>query len=147
MVRAGEAAGMFDDILKRLALQRKRMLLYAKGEERDDLPMILMIITVLAFFWAHAVLSFKNWRYPKEPWRRRRRATSHHQAMLAVSSFMLNYWYIVIPGFCLAVWGLLLYIKTPAGRKQFHHLVLRVPAVNGVIRKVIVARFSRTFLR
>ncbi|MGC8000671.1 hypothetical protein ACP3XN_25070, partial [Salmonella enterica] len=43
------------------------------------------------------------------------------------------------------VFLLLRYIKTPVGKKQFHRLVLRVPAVNVIIRKVIVARFARTF--
>ncbi len=67
------------------------------------------------------------------------------QGMLAASSFILNYWFIVIPGVILGVFLLLRYIKTPAGRKLFHRLVLRIPAINGVVRKVIIARFARTF--
>ena len=146
MVRAGEAAGILDDILKRLALQQeKNASIRKKVKSAMTYPMILMIITVLAFFGLMLFVIPKIGDILKNLGGEDAELPAITQAMLAVSSFMLNYWYIVIPGFCLAVWGLLRYIKTPAGRKQFHHLVLRVPAVNGVIRKVIVARFSRTF--
>jgi type IV pilus assembly protein PilC len=37
------------------------------------------------------------------------------------------------------------YLKTPRGRSLFHHFVLKVPAINPIIRKVAVARFARTF--
>lgn len=67
------------------------------------------------------------------------------QIMLGASDFMVNQWYIVIPVFIAAVYGIMHYIKTPNGRRQFHRIVLKVPAVNGIIRKVVVARFSRTF--
>lgn len=67
------------------------------------------------------------------------------QFMLGASDFVVKNILVVLIALVAAVWGILHYIKTPAGRKQFHYLVLRVPAVNGIIRKVIVARFSRTF--
>jgi type IV pilus assembly protein PilC len=67
------------------------------------------------------------------------------QIMLSISAFILQWWYVVIPLVGLGVYLLLRYIKTPAGKKQFHRLVLRIPAINGVIRKVVIARFARTF--
>jgi type IV pilus assembly protein PilC len=45
----------------------------------------------------------------------------------------------------LAIFGVIRYIKTPAGKHQFHRFVLRVPAVNNIIRKVVISRFARTF--
>jgi type IV pilus assembly protein PilC len=51
----------------------------------------------------------------------------------------------LIPAIIGSVYLLLRYLKTPAGRKQFHHFLLHVPAVNSIIRKVVVARFARTF--
>ena len=65
--------------------------------------------------------------------------------MLGISAFFVSWWFIVIPTFIAIVYGLLQYIKTPGGKHQFHKFVLRVPAINKVIRKVIVARFARTF--
>jgi len=37
------------------------------------------------------------------------------------------------------------YIRTPEGRKNFHRFLLHVPAINTIIKKVVVARFARTF--
>jgi len=58
---------------------------------------------------------------------------------------MINYWYIIFPGLIGSVVLVLRYIKTPKGKSQFHHLILKIPAINGIIRKVAVARFARTF--
>ena len=41
-----------------------------------------------------------------------------------------------------ALW---LYIKTPQGKIVFHKVVLKVPAVGGIIKKVAVARMARTY--
>ncbi len=43
------------------------------------------------------------------------------------------------------VFFLLRYIKTDAGKYQFHALLLRIPVVKTVIQKIAIARFSRTF--
>lgn len=45
----------------------------------------------------------------------------------------------------IAVFFLLRYIKTDAGKYRFHDLLLRIPVVKTVILKIAIARFSRTF--
>ena len=67
------------------------------------------------------------------------------QIMLAISAFILQWWYIVIPVFIGIVYLTIRYIKTPSGKKKFHRFILKVPAINGIIRKVVIARFARTF--
>ncbi len=37
------------------------------------------------------------------------------------------------------------YINTPKGKKVFHRLILKLPVVGGLIRKMAIAKFSRTF--
>jgi type IV pilus assembly protein PilC len=67
------------------------------------------------------------------------------QAMLGISSFMINYWYICIGGVVgfifLAKW----YLATPQGKSQYHHLILKMPGVGPIIKKIAVARFARTY--
>ena len=65
--------------------------------------------------------------------------------MLGISGFMVNFWYIVLPAFGGGVMALLRYIKTPQGKIVFHKVVLKVPAVGGIIKKVAVARMARTY--
>lgn len=108
-------------------------------------PAVLLVITVLAFFGLMlfvipqigAILTDLGGEDAQLP--------LITQVMLGLSSFMLTFWYIIIPVFIGGVYALIRYIRTPVGKKQFHHFVLKVPAVNGVIKKVIIARFARTF--
>jgi type IV pilus assembly protein PilC len=50
-----------------------------------------------------------------------------------------------VPLFVGAIIGLLRYIKTDAGRRLFHRLILKIPGVKTIIIKVAVARFARVF--
>ncbi|MET0980287.1 MAG: type II secretion system F family protein, partial [Candidatus Saccharimonadales bacterium] len=51
MVRAGEAAGILDEILKRLAIQQeKNATIRKKVKSAMTYPMVLIVITILAFF-------------------------------------------------------------------------------------------------
>ncbi len=146
MVRAGETAGILDDILKRLALQQeKNATIRKKVKSAMTYPMVLLFITIIAFFGLMLFVIPQIGKILLDLGGPDAELPLLTQAMLGISAFILQWWFIVIPVFAAAVWALLRYLKTPAGKKQFHHLVLRVPAVNGVIRKVIIARFARTF--
>lgn len=146
MVRAGETAGILDDILKRLALQQeKNASIRKKVKSAMTYPMVLLGITVLAFFGLMLFVIPQIGNILKDLGGPDAELPALTQAMLSASAFILQWWFIVIPVFAAAIWSLLRYIKTPAGKKQFHHLVLRIPAINSVIRKVIIARFARTF--
>lgn len=146
MVRAGEAAGILDEILKRLAIQQeKNASIRKKIKSAMTYPSVLLVITVLAFFGLMLFVIPQIGNILKGIGGEDAELPVLTQFMLSMSSFILQWWFLVIPAFVAMVWGLLRYIKTPNGRRQFHYIVLKVPAVNGIIRKVVVARFSRTF--
>ena len=65
--------------------------------------------------------------------------------MMSISQFFVSFWYIIFPLMGVGVWLLLRYIKTPVGKKQFHLLVVRAPILGKIIRKISVARFTRTY--
>lgn len=146
MVRAGETAGILDEILKRLALQQeKNATIRKKVKGAMTYPMVLVVITVLAFFGLMLFVIPQIGKILTDLGGPDAELPLITQIMLGISDFMIKFWYIVLPAFGGGVYALLRYIKTPVGKKQFHHVVLKVPAVNGVIRKVIIARFARTF--
>jgi type IV pilus assembly protein PilC len=58
---------------------------------------------------------------------------------------MVQRWYIMIAGFVISAFFIRRYLKTPAGKAKFQALVLKMPIIGGIIRKVAVARFARTF--
>ncbi len=146
MVRAGEAAGILDEILKRLAIQQeKNASIRKKVKGAMAYPSVLLVITVLAFFGLMLFVIPQIGNIIKSLAGPDAELPPLTQAMLGISSFMLAYGVFVIIGLIGLTYGLIRYLRTPPGRKLFHTIALRTPAVNGVIRKVIVARFARTF--
>lgn len=146
MVRAGETAGILDEILKRLALQQeKNASIRKKVKSAMTYPMVLLVITILAFFGLMLFVIPQIGKILTDLGGPDAELPLITQIMLGFSAFILQWWFIVIPALGLTVWLLLRYIKTPAGKKQFHRLVLKVPAINTIIQKVVVARFARTF--
>lgn len=146
MVRAGEAAGILDDILKRLAMQQeKNATMRKKIKSAMTYPMVLVVITIVAFFGLMIFVIPQIGKIIKDLGGPDAQLPLLTQIMLGISSFMINFWYILIPMIVGAVVLLLRFIKTPRGKNMFHHFVLKVPAIKSIIQKVAVARFARTF--
>ena len=146
MVKAGEAAGILDEILKRLALQQeKNSTIRKKVKSAMTYPMVLMGITVLAFFGLMLFVIPSLGETIKDLAGEDAELPGLTQAMMSISQFFVSFWYIIFPLMGVGVWLLLRYIKTPVGKKQFHLLVVRAPILGKIIRKISVARFTRTY--
>jgi type IV pilus assembly protein PilC len=146
MIRAGEAAGIVDDILKRLATQtEKNASMKKKIKSASTYPLVLLILTVGAFMGLMLFIIPKIGAILTDIGGPDAKLPMITQVMLNLSAFMTSYWYIVIGGTIAVVVGLRRYIKTPTGRYQFHSLVLKVPILKGLVTKIAVARFTRTF--
>ena len=146
MVRAGETAGILDEILKRLALQQeKNATIRKKVKGAMTYPMVLLVITVLAFFGLMLFVIPKIGEIIGSLAGPGAQLPPLTLFMLGTSGFLLQYGIFVIIASVIGIVLLLRYIKTPAGKKIYHTLILRVPAINTIIRKVVVARFARTF--
>jgi type IV pilus assembly protein PilC len=146
MIRAGEAAGIVDDILKRLATQvEKNASMRKKIKSASTYPIVLLTLTVGAFMGLMIFIIPRIAAILKDLGGPDAELPAITQVMINISGFMTNYWYICIGGAALAIFFTRRYIKTPAGRYQFHALVLKVPILKNLITKISVARFTRTF--
>jgi type IV pilus assembly protein PilC len=146
MVRAGEAAGILDEILKRLAMQQeKNATIRKKVKSAMTYPMVLIVITIIAFFGLMLFVIPQIGKILLDLGGADAKLPPLTVGMLAISHFMTSYWYIALPAIFGSVYAVLRYIKTPKGKAVFHHLVLKVPGIKTIIMKVAVARFSRTF--
>lgn len=146
MVRAGEAGGILDSILKRLALQQeKNASIRKKVKGAMTYPTILMVITFGAFFGLMFFVIPTIGNILHDLGGPDAKLPGLTLAMLAISGFMRNFWYIVIGGIAGITVALQQYLRTPGGKSNFHHLILKVPAVGTIISKVAVARFARTY--
>ena len=166
MVRAGEEGGILDDILKRLALQVEQdASIRKKIKSAMMYPVVILTVTVFAFFGIMLLIVPKIGKILKDLGGPNAKLPIYTQYMLDASNFCVNASIVKhIPGlaavpllnkapnliFLLGVLAiitlyLLRYIKTDAGKYQFHSLLLRVPVVKVVILKVAISRIARTF--
>lgn len=146
MVRAGEAAGILDEILKRLAMQQeKNATIRKKVKSAMTYPMVLIVITIIAFFGLMLFVIPQIGKILLDLGGPDAKLPALTRGMLAISHALTSYWYIIVPVLVGGVVFLLRFIKTPRGKAIFHHLVLKVPGIKAIIMKVAVARFARTF--
>jgi type IV pilus assembly protein PilC len=146
MVRAGEAAGILDEILKRLAMQQeKNASMRKKIKSAMTYPSVLIVITIGAFFGLMVFVIPKIGGILKDLGGPDAKLPPLTQAMLAISGFLIHYGIFLIPVIVVGIVFLLRFLKTPRGKSIFHHIVLKVPMISPIIQKVAVARFARTF--
>jgi type IV pilus assembly protein PilC len=166
MIKAGEAGGILDSILKRVASQiEKDATIRKKIKGAMTYPTVLMAITVLAFFGMMVGVIPKIGKILTDLGGPNAKLPVYTQALLDISSFSLsnsiiahipllsliplvnkvpNLLFILAAMFIAGIY-LRRYIKTPKGKLQFHTLLLKTPVIKVVITKVAVARFARTF--
>jgi type IV pilus assembly protein PilC len=145
MVRAGEAGGILDDILKKLALQQEKdAKIRAKFKSAMTYPTILLSITGIVFIGLMTIVMPKIGGIVEDLSNGAPLPTIT-VVMLAISNFMTTYWYILIGSIFGTFFGLRRYTKTPKGRIWRDRTLMKVPVLKQVIVKVAVARFSRIF--
>jgi type IV pilus assembly protein PilC len=64
--------------------------------------------------------------------------------LLAMSGFMVNYWYIVLGIGIAVVWGSFLFLKTPSGRLWFDKMKLTIPLFKKMFRALYISRSLHT---
>lgn len=146
MVRAGETAGILDDILSRLAYQQEKSAAIRKRiRSAMAYPMVLIVITVLAFFGLMLFVVPQIGKIITDLGGPDAKLPGITLAMLWVSSAVTNYWYIIIPVLGAIIFAIIRYVHTKKGRRQYHALLLKLPGIRGIVRKMAIARFARTF--
>lgn len=146
MVRAGEAGGILDEILKRLSLQIERdSSMRKKVRSAMAYPVVILTVTVIAFFGIMIFIIPKLGAIIKDLGGEDAQLPIYTQAMLNISDFMQKNAIPMIVITLVIVFVVRRYVKTPKGRYQFDGLMLRIPLIKTVIIKVAIARFARTF--
>ena len=146
MVRAGEAAGILDEVLNRLAVQQeKSTTIRKKIKSAMTYPVVLVVISVLAFFGLMIFVIPKIGQIIIDLGGPDAELPLITKIMLGISNFIISFWYILFPVIGACCVGIKKYLATPQGKAKFHIAILKLPAVSTIIKKVAVARFARTF--
>lgn len=146
MVRAGEAGGILDDILGKLAVQQEKDAhIRAKFKSAMTYPIILLSITGIVFIGLMVVVMPKLGKIIKDLAGPTATLPPLTQTMLAISHFMTSFWYIIIGGLIIITVVTKRYTATPEGRRKKDKLLMSTPIIKDIIKKVAIARFARIF--
>jgi len=142
MVEAGEAGGILDNILQRLATYiEKAEALKRKIKGAMVYPAVVLSVAVLAtsFMLIFIIPTFARMftGFGAE-------LPLPTKIVMGLSSFLRAYWWAMIgTGIAITV-GLQRYYMTEKGHLQIDTFLLKVPVLGDVLRKGAVARFTRT---
>jgi len=143
MVEAGEAAGILDVVLDRVAFQIEKetqIKRRVKGAMMYPLMVLafatLVLIGMLMFLVPIFVDIFKQLGGD---------LPMLTQIVVKASEMLKSYWFIIFPAFGGMIFGFLRLKKTEKGRRVWDRFRMRAPVgIGAVILKVGMARFSRT---
>ncbi len=146
MVKAGETAGILDEVLKRLATQtEKDASIRKKIKSASAYPLVLLVVTVVAFFLIMLGIMPKITKILSDLSDGEGKLPPITVFMIWLSHFIQhNIIFIVVVAGALG-YAVMRYIRTPGGKLQWHQLLLRIPVLGTLVTKVAVARFARTF--
>jgi type IV pilus assembly protein PilC len=143
MVEAGEAAGILDIVLDRVALQiEKEQTLKRRVKSAMVYPTITMtfaiiVLNVMLLFVVPIFIQIFNTLHGQLP--------TLTQYVLMLSNVMRSYWYFIFPTLGLTAFGLMRGRKTGRGREIWDTIRLRIPLkIGDAARKITLARFART---
>jgi type IV pilus assembly protein PilC len=143
MVEAGEAAGILDEVLDRVAYQIekstqiKRRVKGAMLYPTMVLVFATLVLTGLLMFLVPVFVKIFGQLGGQLP--------TLTQYVVSVSDLLRQKYYIIFPIVGALIFGLRKYKKTDAGRKKWDQIKLKIPMkIGSVVLKVTMARFSRT---
>jgi type IV pilus assembly protein PilC len=145
MVKAGEAGGVLDVILARLAgFMEKAMKLKKRVKGAMVYPAVVLFVTlaILLLIMIFVVPKFEE-VFKSIPGLGELPGLT--KGLQSVSKFLVERWYVVL-GIVVVFVGVWRGMKaTQGGRRFVDRTKLRLPIVGKLTRKIVVARFSRTF--
>ncbi len=142
MIAAGEAGGILDAVMERLALHFQNQ--HDLEEKVRTATMYPLVVAALAVGVMGLMLFFVLPQFSKIFESVGVEMPLLTRAMLGLSSLLTRYWYLLAALIILPAAALLRYMRTPRGREFFDKLQLRLPIYGKIYGIMIVARFART---
>ena len=143
MVEAGEAAGILDQVLDRVAYQiEKETQIKRRVKGAMMYPTMVMIFATLVLI---GLLMFLVPVFVKIFAQLNGQLPTLTQWVVGASNQLRHHWYIIFPAIILGIWGIRRLKRTEAGRQVWDRTKLKIPMkIGDVVLKVTMARFSRT---
>jgi type IV pilus assembly protein PilC len=141
MVEAGEAGGILNTILNRIALfieKANRLKKKVKGAMIYPCAIVGVAVIVVAVLMIFVIPVFAE-LYGSMG----KALPVPTQICINISNWFVAYWYFLVAAVTGIIMGISFYYKTPQGRMNIDRLLLRMPIIGDLLRKVAVARFAQ----
>lgn len=141
MVRVGENLGSLDHVMERLAeVFEKGNMLKSKVRAALYYPAFMMCfaVVVVIFLLINVIPGIAEMFNDQE-----RELPLPTEIVMAMSSFLSNYWFIIPLAVVAAIWGYKKYSSTPQGRYRIDSLKLKAPLFKILYKKMLVLRFTQ----
>jgi type IV pilus assembly protein PilC len=142
LVHVGETGGVLDSMLSRLSTYlEKAQALKHRVQMAIVYPVLVMTIAVLvvAFLMIFIIpifaAFFENAGVP---------LPLPTRIVIAVSHGATRYWYVILAVWAAGMYGFRAWYRTEAGRLAVDRFFLRAPIFGPLVRKIAIARFTRT---
>lgn len=141
-VAIGEETGNLEQVLRQMANYIEKEALAAKKVKSAMIYpiivvlLVIMVIAVMVFFVMPNFMGLYGALGAELPMATR--------ALLAISGFLLSYWWAILLAVLGVSAGLYAYIKTPAGRYWWDSFKLKMPLLGNVILFSELARYANT---
>ena len=142
MVAAGEAGGILDTILVRLAqFLEKNDAIVRKVKGAMVYPAVILSVAVIAIsvLLIFVIPTFQNMFASVNL-----ELPLPTRIVIGLSNLLKNYWWAFLASMGAIVFGINRYYQTAPGRLQIDGMLLRLPVLGDVLRKSAVSRFTRT---
>lgn len=143
LVAAGETSGTLDAALERIANQQEKDAeLASKVRGAMVYPIIVMLVMIgVVTFMLVSVLPQVKELYDGLPGAQLPFVT---RALLALSDFIISYWWVLIVIIGAIVFGTTRWARTGPGKEVIDRLKLSMWPISQLFRKMYMARFART---
>lgn len=142
MVRSGEAGGMLQDVLNRLAdFSENEEQLKSKVKAALAYPVVMILAGSVAVFIMFSYVIPKITSTFEQIGQSLPAIT---QFLIVISTWFESYWWVVIGGLFIMVLLFFQFTTSKEGRLIWHRTQLKLPLFGPIVQKREVARFART---
>jgi len=143
LVAAGEVGGILDTILNRLAVYiEKNVKLKAQIKSAMFYPIGILVVAigVIAVMLLKVIPTFEKMYHDMG----NAELPSATLVVMKISHGFVNRWYIIFGTLVGIIVGVVAMRRTDGGKEIFDRFMLRLPVIGPTLRKIVVARFTRT---
>ncbi len=142
MTAAGEASGSLDIAMDRIALQLDKSNRTKAAIKKAMMYPIIVFIVMIAVVIVMLVKVIPAYSVMFEDLETDLPAIT--KAVQAVSDFLINYWYIVVPALIAIIIAIAVFNKTDTGKHVTGKIALSIPAIKQLVVKTASAQMART---